>query len=212
MKTHPIRRARCGALGAFVLFGLVAGPFAPLPAVRAADTPASEPKAAPTSSVEPTRFVSHKSGRFGGREVRYVATAGETLLRDAKGEARAGIFTFAYVEEAVDPAGRPVTFVWNGGPGSSSVWLHIGAFGPTRIVVPSDARSAGPPPYRMEPNTETILDVSDLVFVDPVGTGFSRALGDHQNEQFWNLNEDIASMACFITTVFPSTPPDSMRS
>ena len=101
---------------------------------------------------------------------------------------------------SADPAGRPVTFVWNGGPGSSSVWLHMGALGPTRVVVPSDARHAGTPPYRLEPNLETILDVSDLVFVDPVGTGFSRALGERKNEQYWNLKEDIASMTSFITT------------
>lgn len=152
----------------------------------------------PSAALEPTRFVSRRSGRFGGRDVRYIATAGETFLRDSSGAPRASIFTFAYVEEGADPETRPVTFVWNGGPGSSSVWLHIGAFGPTRVVMPSDGRSPGPAPYRTAPNAETILDVTDLVFVDPVGTGFSRALGDHKDEEFWNLNDDTASMAAFV--------------
>lgn len=215
MKTPPLHPAWRGARRAFVIIGLAAGPFARMPMAEAADAAASGPPAAAatpaqaakasqdspsSSSLEPIRFVSRRSGRFGGRDVQYVATAGETFLRDGKGEVQASIFTFAYVEEGADPASRPVTFLWNGGPGSSSVWLHMGAFGPVRIALPSDARSAGPPPYRIEPNTETILDVSDLVFVDPVGTGFSRALGDRKDEQYWNLNEDIASMVSFITT------------
>ena len=155
--------------------------------------------AVPSAPSEPRRFVTRRAGRFNGREVRYTATAGETFLRDAKGAPLASVFSFAYTEDApADPTRRPVTFVWNGGPGSSSIWLHLGGFGPVRVVVPSDARSAGSPPYRTEPNTETVLDVTDLVFVDPVGTGFSRALGEHKDEESWGLDQDAASVAAFI--------------
>jgi carboxypeptidase C (cathepsin A) len=147
----------------------------------------------------PTAFVTQHSGRFNGARVDYTVTAGETYLRDASGEPKAAIFTFAYTKKDVaDSATRPVTFVWNGGPGSASVWLHMGSIGPRRIVVPSDAAYPGPPPYRLADAPETILDVTDLVFVDPVGTGFSRALGTHENKEFWGLTEDARSMAEFI--------------
>lgn len=74
----------------------------------------------------------------------------------------------------------------------------MGGFGPVRVVVPSDAGSVGPPPYRLEPNAETVLDVTDLVFVDPIGTGFSGALGEHKDEEYWGLDQDAGSMAAFI--------------
>ena len=148
---------------------------------------------------EPTAFVSKHSGRFNGEKVAYTVTAGETYLRDKKGEPKAAIFTFAYTKDDVgDSEVRPVTFVWNGGPGSASTWLHMGAFGPKRVSVPSDAAHPGGPPYPILDAPETILDVTDLVFVDPVGTGFSKAIGEHENKEFWGLTEDAQSVAEFI--------------
>lgn len=89
---------------------------------------------------EPTRFVSEHSGRFNGEHIDYTATAGETYLRDLEGEPTATIFTFSYIKTNLsDGESRPVTFVWNGGPGSASTWLHMGGYGPKRVVVPSDA-------------------------------------------------------------------------
>ena len=123
---------------------------------------------------EATRFITEHRAMFNGKSLEYTATAGETYISDEKGEPKASIFTFAYVKKNVSANEvRPVTFVWNGGPGSASVWLHMGTFGPTRVSVPSDAGHAGLPPYPTVEATETILDVTDLVFVDPVGTGFS---------------------------------------
>lgn len=150
---------------------------------------------------EPTRFVSEHSGRFNGERINYEAIAGETYLNDKAGEPKASIFTFSYIKSDVESAeSRPVTFIWNGGPGSASTWLHMGGYGPKRIVVPSDAKHAGLPPYPLEDAPETILDVSDLVFIDPVGTGYSRALGEHDAKEFWGLDEDADSMAEFIRT------------
>lgn len=169
--------------------------------VFAVFTATAEDKPAPEKPdiPEPTQFVTSHSGQFGGQTVRYTATAGETYLRDKKGEPTAAMFTFAYVKDGVDdPAQRPVTFVWNGGPGSASMWLHMGTFGPQRISVPSDAQHAGSPPYTVLPSTETILDITDLVFIDPVGTGYSRALGATPSTDFWGLNEDARSIADFI--------------
>ncbi|MCP4901167.1 MAG: hypothetical protein GY906_29710 [bacterium] len=148
---------------------------------------------------EPREFVTSHSGRFGGETLDFTATAAELYLRDEKGEPKASIFSFAYTKDSVEtPAARPVMFVWNGGPGSSSFWLHMGSMGPRRVEVPSDASDPGPPPYDVSDNPLALLDVTDLVFVDPVGTGFSRALGTHENKEFWGLNEDADSVAEFI--------------
>lgn len=150
---------------------------------------------------EPTRFVSEHSGRFNGQSIKYTVTAGETYLRDNDGEPKASIFAFAYTKDDVDDKkARPVTFLWNGGPGSASLWLHMGSFGPNRVSVPSDATYSGLPPYPVLAAPDTILDVTDLVFVDPVGTGFSRALGEHESAEFWGLNEDAVAIAEFIRT------------
>ena len=150
---------------------------------------------------EPTRFVSEHSARFNGERIQYEAIAGETYLTDKKGNPKASIFTFSYIKKDVSSAdSRPVTFIWNGGPGSASTWLHMGGYGPKRVVVPSDAEHAGSPPYPLADAPETILDVSDIVFIDPVGTGYSRALGDHESKEFWGLKEDANSMAEFIRT------------
>ncbi len=175
------------AVAAFVLGGAPA--FADKPS--GSDKPANVPAA--------QSFKTSHTGKFGGQTVRYTATAGETYLKDDEGEPKASIFSIAYVKDDVtDPTMRPVTFLWNGGPGSSSVWLHMGAFGPKRVVVPSDARDDGAPPFRMENNPLTILDVTDLVFVDPVGTGYSRPLGEHEGQEFWGVSEDAQSIAEFI--------------
>jgi len=168
--------------------------------------PASADESEPeeTSARKPVpdarSFITSHSARFNGDSISYTATAGETYVKDADGNPKASIFTFAYTKDDADPGSRPVTFLWNGGPGSSSLWLHMGTFGPQRVSVPSDAEHAGLPPYPVISSDETILDVTDLVFVDPVGTGFSRALGDHENKEFWGLNEDAKSMAEFIQT------------
>jgi carboxypeptidase C (cathepsin A) len=148
---------------------------------------------------EPTVFVTQHTARFNGERIDYRVRAGETYLKDDEGEPKAAIFSFDYVRSDTDgDEARPVTFVWNGGPGSSSVWLHMGTLGPKRISVPSDASRAGGPPYPILAAPETILDVTDLVFIDPVGTGFSRPLGDHDGKEFWGLVEDATSMSEFI--------------
>jgi carboxypeptidase C (cathepsin A) len=181
------------------LLGLVPMAAPAEPPVVAAAVPVVAPTVAPTPVPSPRAFVTRRTGRFGTETVAYTATAGETYLRDDKDEPKAAIFSFAYVKDAVkDAATRPVTFLWNGGPGSSSIWLHMGAMGPRRVAVPSDAKDDGPPPYVVEDNPLALLDATDLVFVDPVGTGFSRAMGKHENKEFWGLNEDADSVAEFI--------------
>lgn len=185
-------------LPALLALLLMLTPASHVAAQEAATAPAPQSEEAP-EIPPPTRFVTRHTGTFNGAQFSYTATAGETYLRDEKGEPKAAIFTFAYTKDDVgEDEVRPVTFVWNGGPGSASLWLHMGTFGPKRVVVPSDAGHAGAAPYRMVEAPESILDVTDLVFVDPVGTGFSRALGEHAGKEFWGLREDAASIAEFI--------------
>lgn len=151
------------------------------------------------SDAMPKTFVTRHKGIFGGSPLPYTATAGETFITNSNGATVASIFTVAYTKDGVtDPPHRPVTFLFNGGPGSSAIWLHMGAFGPRRIEVPPDAQSAGLPPYPLSDNPSSLLDVTDLVFVDPVGTGFSRALGSAKNEDFWSLIQDADSVSGFI--------------
>ena len=159
---------------------------------------AGEAKEAPAPAIPPpTVSVTRHSGTFGGQRVNYTATAGETYLKAADGTPRAAIFSTSYVREPRDPR-RPVTFLFNGGPGSGSVWLHMGAFGPKRVAIPSDARDDSGPPYPIEDNPDALLDVTDLVFIDPVGTGFSHALGKTDPKEFWGVTKDAESVAQFI--------------
>ncbi|MGQ4276997.1 S10 family peptidase [Pseudidiomarina sp. E22-M8] len=160
------------------------------------DATASDKEQAEQAIAEPTRFHSQHQGIFNGERLTYTVDAGETYIRNGEGKPTAAIFSFDYVVKSDN--NRPVTFIWNGGPGSSSNWLHMGGYGPKRIVVPSDAEHPGVAPYTIKDAPETILDVTDMVFVDPVGTGFSRAIGKGKKEDFWGLTEDANSMAAFI--------------
>ncbi|MBV8584722.1 MAG: peptidase S10 [Verrucomicrobia bacterium] len=114
-----------------------------------------------------------------------------------KGAPKAWIFFVAYLAMDVDPASRPVTFLFNGGPGAASVWLHVGGFGPRRVQL-SDRGEALPPPSRLVDNESTLLDQTDLVFIDPVSTGYSRPAAGEPAQQFYGYKEDISSIGDFI--------------
>src|ERR1700675_4996322 len=138
--------------------------------------------------------------RLGGQQISYRATASTTLLKDDKGEPTASMYSTAYTRSDTKDFGqRPIAFIYNGGPGSSSIWLHMGAFGPRRVVT-ADATATPPAPYKLVDNADSLLDKVDLVFIDPVGTGFSRPVGKAQNKDFWGIDEDVKSIAQFITT------------
>jgi len=146
---------------------------------------------------EPRSFTTEHTGVFNGTRVDYTATIADTILEDEEGEPVASIFTISYVKAGSEGehAERPVTFLWNGGPGSSSVWLHMGVFGPVRVNVPSDARDDGGPPYGIVDNPGCFLDISDIVFIDPVGTGFSKTLGEGKGEDYFGVHQDARSVA-----------------
>lgn len=133
------------------------------------------------------------------RTLAFTATAGAIRIFDDKGEPQADIATTAYQLDGADPRGRPVTFVFNGGPGASSAWLQFGSNGPWRIAM--DRAIASPSvPVPLEPNAETWLDFTDLVFIDPLGTGYSRmvARGDEARKRFFTVDGDVDSIALVI--------------
>lgn len=161
----------------------------------------AETKAAPQAPVpkEESSVTAH-SIQIGGRTIPYKATAGTILLKDDKDEPNASIFYVAYVRSDVkELSQRPLSFLYNGGPGSSSAWLHMGAFGPRRVAT-LNAEATPPAPYRLDDNEYSLLDKSDLVFIDPVGTGFSRAVGKAKDKDFWGIDQDVKSLAQFITS------------
>jgi len=152
------------------------------------------------SLPQPKSFVTQGKLRSGGQDINYTATAAETYLTNEAGEPSAAIWSVAYLQDDVqDMTQRPVTFVFNGGPGSASVWLHMGMFGPQLVKVATDAdQDDGAAPYQLASNEYALLDLTDLVFIDPVGTGYSRVIGKGKVEDYWGLTEDANSVAQFI--------------
>ncbi len=162
---------------------------------KAPPAPAATPAASPADT---TIVEGHRQITLNGRVLRYTSRAGVLPMKDEDGKLRASIFFVAYTLDGVaDAAHRPITFAYNGGPGSSSVWLHMGALGPRRVLL-SDEGDALPAPYRLVDNTDTWLDFTDLVFIDPVLTGYSRPAAGQDKSQFTGIEEDIASVGDFI--------------
>ena len=139
----------------------------------------------------------HHSIRVGGRELRYTATAGRMPIKDAEGKIDAQMFYVAYTVDGADPSTRPLTFSFNGGPGSASIWLHMGAMGPRKVVLQPEGWMP-PAPYRLEDNPNTPLDKTDIVMVDAIGTGWSRPADAAAARKFWNMRGDIESFGEFI--------------
>jgi carboxypeptidase C (cathepsin A) len=188
------RTRRFGTLAAFLLLsspGVSRAQTAKAPEAAPADKKAEPEKPAP-----PPVVTTHEIS-LGGKPLRYTATTGYMPMKDEEGKLKANIFFVAYVKDGGDPARRPITFAFNGGPGSSSVWLHLGALGPKRVPM-TDEGWAPPPPYRLTDNADTWLSFTDLVFIDPVTTGFSRPATGEKAEQFHGLTEDIQSVGDFI--------------
>lgn len=176
--------------------GLAAAQPAPPAASHAPETDKS--KAKPPLPIENRTIQSQHSIRLNGKELKYTAAASTLVLKKEDGTPRASIFSVAYtLDGEQDMARRPITFCFNGGPGSSSVWLHLGALGPRRVYFHPDGTPT-PPPYHLVDNDQTILDKTDLVFIDPVSTGYSRAAQEKEAKEFHGFKGDIESVGDFI--------------
>ncbi|MFZ3363367.1 MAG: hypothetical protein WA153_07985, partial [Candidatus Acidiferrales bacterium] len=199
----------------------IAIPALPLLAAHAQSKEAAAPAAAPAASAaapaNPNEFKVEQQKTSGsvtveGKQINYDAYAGTIVVHpegwddvpqdankdDKNPPVEASMFYVAYMKSGVDPSTRPVTFLYNGGPGSSTVWLHMGAFGPRRVVTADDTHTPAAP-YSLVNNDFSLLDASDLVFVDAPGTGFSRIAGPNKEKSFYGVDQDSHAFAEFIT-------------
>ncbi|MEL6328701.1 MAG: peptidase S10 [Planctomycetota bacterium] len=151
-----------------------------------------------TPDTDPTIVTSSGSVSIAGRVVAYEARTGTLTINDDDGEPLAHVFHIAYSRTSNAAEDRPITFVFNGGPGSSSIWLHMGLFGPYRVDYADDFGNPGAPPYDTVPNELSLLDKTDLVFIDPVSTGYSRPVEGVEKSEFHGVEEDLDSIAEFI--------------
>ena len=157
-----------------------------------------KPDAKPDDIVEVSPITTSHELSLGDSMLRYTATTGHMPLKDKAGKIAAQIFYTAYtLETDGDTSDRPLVFVFNGGPGAASIWLHMGALGPKRVDM-GDEGFMPPPPWRLVDNRHTWLDLGDLVFIDPVGTGYSRAADPDDNQKYWGLDADLEAIGEFI--------------
>ncbi len=147
--------------------------------------------------AEVAPVVTHHQITVDGKLLKYTATAGRLPIKRADGKIEAEMFFVGYTLDGPDAAKRPLTFAFNGGPGSSSIWLHMGALGPRKVVLQPEG-FLPPAPYRTEDNPYTLLDKTDLVLVDAIGTGFSRAADAETFKKFWGVKGDIEAFSEFI--------------
>lgn len=144
--------------------------------------------------VDEQASVSKGSVTVGGQRIAYTATAGTLTIRDNDGKPTASVFYTAYTRDGAAPSQRPVTFFYNGGPGSATVWLHMGSFGPMRVTT-GNPEYVRPAPYGFASNPYSMLDMTDLVFVDAIGAGWSRPLGAKTGKDFWGVDQDADAFA-----------------
>ncbi|HZZ00870.1 MAG TPA: hypothetical protein VFE36_15000 [Candidatus Baltobacteraceae bacterium] len=178
---------RCTPLHALVV--VICAALATPVAARAAD-----PKIPPLTADA----VTHHTISVGGRTLAYTARAGTITLRNQDEQPLVRVFYTAYALDGAQAQNRPVTFLYNGGPGSSTIWLRMGSVGPVRVVT-KDGTMTGPPPYRLVDNADTLLDRTDLVFIDMPGSGFGRLIGAGTPKNLWGVDQDADAFAQFIT-------------
>jgi carboxypeptidase C (cathepsin A) len=191
----------------FFLSAFLAVPFAAF-AARAQETrpAAQQPPAAGADHREPEKetpiqpektVATHHDMTLNGKQLKYTATAGTLLIRDEDDKPYGSIFYVAYTLDGAEPQSRPVSFLYNGGPGSASLWLHMGSFSPVRITTDSPNPTAGPP-FKLVPNQYSLLDKTDLVFIDAPLTGYSRAVGKGTPKDLTGVDPDLRAFDRFI--------------
>jgi carboxypeptidase C (cathepsin A) len=164
--------------------------------VFAQDEKATEKSESPIPAEQ--KSETHHKMVVDGVEISYLATAATMHLLNDDGEVTGSLYYTAYTRTGGQAGTRPISFIYNGGPGSASMWLHMGAFGPKRVLI-NDPEPTPPPPYNLENNPGTLIDVTDMVFIDPIGTGFSRVVGKGDGKEYWGVDEDAKSLTQFIT-------------
>lgn len=181
-------------LAAIVAFGVFAG-NAPRAAAAA---PAGAAAPSPPAAAGTPDAVTQQTLTIGGKVYPYTARAGTIELENRQGQPDCRMFYTAFTLDGVDPRTRPVTFFYNGGPGSSTIWLRMGSFGPVRVVT-GDAGPSSNAPFQIVPNQYSLLDASDLVFVDAPGTGFSRLAPTAKPDDFYGVDQDMRAFTQFVS-------------
>ncbi len=192
---------RCSRLGLFLslVLGSVALGFAPASAAgHSADAAASPKSSATAAPLVPEAVTSHTIV-LDGKTLAYTARAATITLKTDNGDPTARMFYTAYTLDNANPNSRPLTFFYNGGPGSSTIWLRMGSFGPVRVQI-GDPEITPPPPYRYDDNPYCLLDKTDEVFIDAPTTGFSRIIGSGKPKDFYGVDQDRAAFVQFVRT------------
>src|SRR5580692_10058038 len=186
--------------GFFLLIGQAPRLSAQAPEGAARAPEAKTPDKCDAAATKEESSVTEHTIRLLSQAIPYKATASTTLLKNDKGESTGLLYSAAYTRSDVrDLSTRPVAFLYNGGPGSATMWLHMGAFGPRRAWT-VDGVFTPPAPYKLVDNGESLLDKSDLVFIDMMGSGYSHAVCKAQEKDFWGIDEDVEAFAQFIVT------------
>jgi carboxypeptidase C (cathepsin A) len=194
-----------------VYAGLAGALFAPVGLLTAQEHPVAQPQSQPAhgtgeeqkdaakeTPVPPEKSsVTHHELNLNGKSLKYTATAGTLLIRDEEDKPYGSMFYVAYTLDGAEPSARPVSFLYNGGPGSATLWLHMGSFSPVRIETDSPKATAGPP-FKLVPNQFSLLDKTDLVFIDAPLTGYSRPVGKGQPKDFTGVDQDLKAFDRFI--------------
>jgi carboxypeptidase C (cathepsin A) len=196
MKTHRVAISALLILGSLTIGHKIRAEEPAKPPEKAAEKPDDKTARPPM----PTDVTSEQRVSLPGRVLKYHVTAGSLPMKNAKGEHKADIFYIAYMLDTGKPAAdRPITFAFNGGPGAASAYLHLGALGPRRLEFGNDGDAPSNPP-KLTDNPDTWLDFTDLVFIDPVGTGYSSTLSNSEedNKAYWGVTQDVDSLSDFI--------------
>lgn len=190
-----MKRYAYGAMALLVMLGCVALPMAAQRRGNFFRPPQGHPFDPSPTDAAPV--VTHHTIQIGGQSLAYTATAGRLPVADATGKTEAHIFFVAYTLDGAQKANRPLSFIYNGGPGEPAIWVHMGGFGPRRIVLNEDG-TLPPPPYRLVDNQESWLPFTDMVFIDPDGTGYSRAVNAAALKATSGVSGDLQSLSEFI--------------
>ena len=186
------------ALALTTCFALAAPAFADDEPAKKETKTETKTETSKSEKLTPKHVETEGSVTVEGKKIDYKAVAGTIILDDKKGEGTASIFYAAYFKKLAEPTQRPVMFIYNGGPGSATVWLHMGAFGPKRVVTADDQHTA-PAPYGLVNNDYSLLDVSDLVFIDAPGAGFSTFADKEKGpKEYFGVDPDAEAFAQFI--------------
>src|SRR2546423_9641520 len=169
----------------------------PPPTPAQATWPDSTPRVETAGANEEKISQTSHTVRLDGREIKYTATAGTLPIRLDNGQVAARMFFVAYTKDGEDPRTRPVSFLYNGGPGAATIWLHMGSFAPKHAQM-ADEGFQPAPPYKLVDNENSLLDVTDVVFIDAIDTGFSRVVSGVSNQQFHGVRGDLRAFGEFI--------------